>query len=158
MITNVTNEDDTRNENQLQSRNEASQEQEREEDTMEEQWTQATRRRGRQPARQQAPLTGVGPKDDDLQAADKRAWLFVGRLRTETTPDSIRRFLIKRGIKENVICEELNTRSNLKSFKVGIPFQYLDRANEEEFWPTGIIVRRFRFPRLFREHKGISPE
>ncbi|KAJ9576822.1 hypothetical protein L9F63_006596, partial [Diploptera punctata] len=31
----------------------------------------------RRPARQQPAMTGAGPSDDDLQAVDQMAWLFV---------------------------------------------------------------------------------
>ena len=129
-----------------------------EEDTLEGPWMQVPSRRGRRPAKHQPPMTGTGPKDEDLQAAEKKAWLFIGRLKPETKPDSIKRFLSKRGITENVICEEVNTKSALKSYKVGIPYDQLDKANEADFWPTGTIIRRFRFSRYHRESEGISLE
>ena len=127
--------------------------QETEKDLKENQWTLVNRRRERQPVIQHTASTDIGTSDEDLQAADKRAWLFMGRLKPGTTSDSVKKFLNKRGIKENIISEELPTNGNTKAFKVGIPFDCLERVKEPEFWPPGVNVRRFRF---FRRNDGIS--
>lgn len=148
----------TTSEVQTPTTRDMTQDQETEMNTNEEQWTTVTHRRERRPAKQHETLTGAGPSDTNLQAAEKRAWLYVGRLKPETTPDSIKQYLSKKGVKENVICEELTNKSHTKSFKVGIPFHHLELANTAEFWPEGITVRRFRFPRLFRENGGVSLE
>ncbi|KAJ4445021.1 hypothetical protein ANN_06820 [Periplaneta americana] len=74
---------------------------------------------------------------EDLRAAEKRAWLYVGRLRPETTGETIKRFL-KREIKDYVTCEELTTKYDTKSFKVGIPFHKLEETKTEGFWPEGM--------------------
>ena len=123
--------------------------------TEEEQWTQVTHRRRRQPARQRTPTIGTGPGDGDLQAVEKKAWLFVGRLKQGTTTEAIKNFLTRKGITENVICEELATNYNTKSFKVGVPFSYLETVNKTDFWPAGITIKRFQF---FRRNAGISLE
>ncbi|KAJ4425971.1 hypothetical protein ANN_27597 [Periplaneta americana] len=76
---------------------------------------------------------------------NRNAWLFVGQLKLQTTPEAMKNYQIKRGLKENVTCEEITTNFSTKAFKVGIPYEHLTRVNEENFWPAGIAVRRFRF-------------
>lgn len=142
----------TGNENLLPSTSMVAQEEES--DINEGQWRQVTSRRERRPARRQQVVTGAGPRDDDIQAADKMAWLFVGRLKLHTTADAIKRYIAKKGITGNVTCEELAANRNTKAFKLGIPFNSLETTKEAEFWPTGIIVRRFRFSRSFRDNEG----
>ena len=89
----------TGNENQLPPTSEVAQEQES--DINEGQWRQVTSGRGRRPARQLPVVTGTGPRDDDIQAADKMAWLFVGRLKLHTTTDAVKTYIAKKGITES---------------------------------------------------------
>ncbi|KAJ4451794.1 hypothetical protein ANN_03266 [Periplaneta americana] len=117
----------------------------------EESWTEARPRRRQQQPRSSGTLTGTGTEDNILKAAERKAWLFVGRLRQESTPESVKNFLSRKGIAEEIICEELPTRGSTKAFKVGIPFNTLETVNKDEFWPAGINVRRFRF---FRRRGG----
>ncbi|KAJ9593936.1 hypothetical protein L9F63_014650 [Diploptera punctata] len=112
--TNPKADQNTGSEIHLPSTSEVVQEEQQEQHANEEPWRQVTRRRGRRPARQQPAMTGVGPSDDDLQAVDKMAWFFVGRLKLQTTTGTIKNFLAKKGIKENVICEELSTKGSTK--------------------------------------------
>ncbi|PSN44611.1 hypothetical protein C0J52_19787 [Blattella germanica] len=93
-------------------------------------WRQVTYNRGRRPTRKQTAMTGAGPRDEDLQAVDKMAWLFLGRLKPQTTPNTVKNFLEKKGITENVICEKLTTIGDTTAFKLGIPFSHLDKAND----------------------------
>lgn len=89
-----------------------------------------------------------------LQAADKTAWRYIGRLKEGTTTESVKAYLIGNGVEGQIICEELPTHGKMKAFKVGIPFHYLDLTSNPSFWPSGIITRRFRFPR--RNPEGVS--
>ncbi|KAJ9594097.1 hypothetical protein L9F63_014463, partial [Diploptera punctata] len=66
----------------------------------------------RRPARQQPATTGPGP------------------LKPQTTNGTIKIFLAKKGIKENVTCEELPTKGSTKAFKSGIPFNILEKTTE----------------------------
>ena len=78
-------------------------------------------------------VTGPGAEVDDIQVETKRAWVHIGSLKQETTTDAVKRFLAKKRIFENVICEETKPRYRTKAFKVGIPFNFLERANETDF-------------------------
>ena len=102
----------TQNTNQMPKTIEEAQEEDNEENkNMEggQQWTTVTYRTGRQ----QETETGTRSRNE-LQAAEKRAWLYVGRLRPGTTGETIKKFLEKKGIKDNVSCEELTTNNDIK--------------------------------------------
>jgi len=78
----------------------------------------------------------------------------VGRLKQETTTDAVKRFLAKKGIFENVICEESDSKYRTKAFKVGIPLNFLEKVNETDFWSAGVTVRRYRF--FSESRRGIN--
>ena len=68
---------------------------------------------------------------EELQAAEKKAWLFVGRLTDTTTTEKIVRYLTRNGISGSIDCAEIPTRGTSKAFKVGIPYDQLknNRSN-----------------------------
>ena len=83
----------------------------------------------------------------ELEAADKMAWLYIGRLKQNTTTNNVKKFLERNGIKGNIECEELPTRGERKSFKIGFPYGYLESTQGTDFWPQGIVIRRYHFQR-----------
>ena len=88
-----------------------------------------------------------------LEAGELAAWLYVGRLSQRMTDQNIREYLQRRGIKQqDITCEELRTMGTNKSFKVGIPYQFLEQVEEPSYWPQGVLVRPFRAPR--RRYQG----
>lgn len=119
-------------------------------------WPQVARR-NRTPQRNKQVVGTKTNTGDDIQAAQKTAWLFIGRLKEDTSPDSIIKYLQKNSIMEVIECEEVETRGRTKAFKLGIPFRYLEEIEDPGFWPEGIIIRRFRFRRTYH-NKGISLE
>ena len=119
------------------------------EEIAEEKWTRVANRRNNRQKRQQQTMIGTGTEVDEIKAETKRAWLHVGRLKLETTTDAGKRFLAKKGIFENVICEELESKYRTNAFKVGIPFNFLERVNETDFWPAGVTVRRYQFFQIY---------
>lgn len=83
-----------------------------------------------------------------LQAGERTAWLYVGRLSQQTKGSNIKEHLRKKGIDpQDITCEELRTLGTNKAFKVGIPYQCLEQVEEATYWPKGILVRPFRAPR-----------
>lgn len=109
--------------------------------------TQPTRRnnQNRQREHQTNPTNYARKASDDLQAASKKAWLYIGKLKDNTTPDNVKKYMEKKGIQGNIICEELQTQGDNKAFKIGFPFNYIRETEQPEFWPQGIIARRFNF-------------
>ena len=63
--------------------------------TVEEPWTVVARRGKRQSEQQQTleSYTGTG---NELQAVEKKTWIFLERLRKETTAETVKKFLTKR--------------------------------------------------------------
>ena len=105
-------------------------------------WTEVVRKNNRR--RNQETLIGTGTDaENQLEAATRLAWLYVGRLKQNTTEDILTNFLRKNGVSD-IDCEQLNSIGRNKAFKVGIPFQHFDMVNKPEFWPAGVTVRRFR--------------
>ena len=117
------------------------------------------RRRRRNP-----PIIGTGEDDEEgsaLQAGERRAWLYIGRLSSNTTGEKIRTFLNKKGIpQDQLVCEELRTLGTNKAYKVGIPFHHLSDTENPEFWPRGILVRPFRHSRRnpCTQYRGVDLE
>ena len=119
------------------------------------QWILVQHRMERHQRVQNKPLTGTGASDEDLRAAGRTAWLNVGRLRQETTPEAVKRFIDRKGVIGDIVCEELTTLGSNKSYKIEIHFSFLDTTTDRDFWPARIVVRRFRFS---RRREGISLE
>lgn len=116
-------------------------------------WTEIVKRR-RGPPPIKTP-TFVGTKqaletystkiENELQAANRKAWLYIGHLHQNTTPEKVERHLKNLDVKEISECEEIQTKGSLKAFKVGIPLTDLQKITNPESWPEGVIVRRYRF-------------
>ena len=105
-------------------------------------------------------IIGTNHNDEHLQAAVKKAWLYIGKLKDTTTVDSLRKYIEKKGIAGDtgsIYCEELKTLGTNKAFRVGIDFQLLPVIEDPEFWPRGVLVRQFRFRRQ-PQRFGISLE
>lgn len=92
-------------------------------------------------------LVGTNNSSDSLlQAGERFAWLYVGRLSEHSTTAKVHTYLEKKGFSGKITCEELKTQGTNKAFKVGFPLHYLEVTEDPNFWPTGIIVRPFRRP------------
>jgi hypothetical protein len=101
-------------------------------------------------------VTGCGQNpDSQLQAAIRKAWIYVGRLHTRTEQETVTKFLQTNGIEGDIECEDLPTKGKNKSFKIGIDFRYIDSMQEPNFCPEGVIVQPFRF-RFRRDGTGVS--
>ncbi|KAJ4451905.1 hypothetical protein ANN_03383 [Periplaneta americana] len=96
---------------------------------------------------QQGPSTGSTEEECELEVADKMAWLYIGRLKPNITTNNVRKFLKRNGFKGNIECEKLSTRGERKAFKIGFPYSYLENTQKTDFWPQGIVVRRYHFRR-----------
>lgn len=83
-------------------------------------------------------------KQGMLKAAERNAWIYIGRLASETTTDDITQYIFQNGIDTVNECEMLNTRGNNKAFKLAVPFRYRERVLDPEFWPEEVVFRPFR--------------
>lgn len=114
--------------------------------------TRRTRNRRIQQAKRE---TVIGTKEDgELQAGERMAWLFVGRLKSTTTAETLKNYLGKNGIDGDVDVEEIQTRGRTKAFRVGFRFSHLEKTESADFWPKGVLALRFLFRRA--RYEGVS--
>jgi hypothetical protein len=104
--------------------------------------------------------TVIGTKDDDedLQAGEKTAWLYIGRLKDGNTTETERNYLAKSSIKGDIGCDEIQKRGETTAFKVGIHFCYLQEVEVPDFWPKGVLVHHFRFWRQNYEAASLDAQ
>lgn len=91
---------------------------------------------------------GTGGEDPDgkITAAEKQAWIYVGRIAnpTSVSTEDVIKYLKRLGDYEYT-CAKLDTKGNFGAFKVGVPFSLRERAMDPNFWPTNVNIRRFNF-------------
>lgn len=78
-----------------------------------------------------------------LQAAERRAWLYIGKLHHNTTEEAVKRHLTNLHVTNVMECEELQSRGTLKAYKVVIPLTDVTKVNTPEAWPEGVVIRRY---------------
>lgn len=112
------------------------------------------RKRNREPkVHGEAEIT----KEDEVngfmgkEPAEKKIWLFVGRVKDHVTEKIIQNFLKRKTNAEtttNIHVEEIDTYKQTKDnkcFKVGLNYNLLETAYTSTFWPRGVTVERFNF-------------
>ncbi|KAI5640665.1 hypothetical protein NE865_06983 [Phthorimaea operculella] len=116
-------------------------------------YTLVQKKRRRQ-NRQNQCGTASGEPNSPLRAATPRTWLYVSRLHESTTKQDVLDYIFARhkaGVfKDNprlgVFVEALEShhRVSFTSFVVRVPTAHLDVFTTPEFWPKGVVYRRFR--------------
>ena len=97
------------------------------EQKLESEWVHIGRRKGE---RKKAEPIGTGAnRSRKLEAAKQTAWLYVGRLRQETTAREVVEHMIDKGIEGEIDCEQLE----------------LQKMEDPDFWPKNMIARPFVF-------------
>ena len=91
-------------------------------------------------------IVGTNDNSDNLRSGPRSAWLYVGKLHRDSTDQELKAYVSSKGI-DVWECELNSSRSQLKSFRVCIPLEALEEVNAPEFWPRGIVVRRYIFRR-----------
>jgi hypothetical protein len=59
-----------------------------------------------------------------LQASTRMAWCYVGKMDAKTKKEDMVRYLQGNGINSEIECEELNSLSRNKAFKIGFPSSF----------------------------------
>lgn len=78
----------------------------------------------------------------------KKMWLYVGRAGSQTTKETVTTYMKGRlGDMEDdqLVVESLRSMGVARSYKIGVDSRYYSEVNKAEFWPEGIVFRRFRF-------------
>lgn len=88
---------------------------------------------------------------DTIVAAERLAWLYVGKLKVGTEAAQLRRYLNGRFPGHEFKIEALPQRNDATSvsFKVGATFGLLDDLIKESSWPVGVAVKKFVFFRSY---------
>ena len=88
-----------------------------------------------------------GKSDFNFSCSKPMVYVYVGGCSTETTSTGIVSFCDNQNIKIESI-DELNSRNKFKkSFKIAINNYDRDTVLNEDFWPLGIVFRRFFHPK-----------
>ena len=125
----------------------------------ESEWTNVGRgRRNRQVREQEnkagkeatGRIMGTRQGGNRIKAAEKSAWLYVGKLDQDTTEEDIRDYLKENGVTGKINCDLVNERPGSRAFKIGIPLQDLELVHDGNFWPKDVICRPFRQPWRYR--------
>ncbi|PSN33085.1 hypothetical protein C0J52_21442 [Blattella germanica] len=111
---------------------------------------------GRNPRKNNQIIGTSQDTENMLEAAVKRAWLYIGSLKPSTQTNTVTQFLQRRGINGDILCKEVNMMGRNNAFKLGIDFNYLETTQKPDFWPRGTIVQCFRFPISGRRPEGVS--
>lgn len=86
--------------------------------------------------------------EDSFRGKPSKMWLFVGRAVESVQEIDVATYIKKKCSFDNdelLSVKKLSVLGNTNSFQVGIDPKYYDLLVKSEFWPSGIIVRRFRF-------------
>lgn len=86
-----------------------------------------------------------GSEKDEFGSGESLLWLYVGRCRQGTTAESIKSYMQKRSPGYSFEVTELDGAGRNKSFKVGANISLKDELYNSDYWPNGIVVKRFRF-------------
>lgn len=91
------------------------------------------------------PTVTVGSTQSTFAAVARRAYLYVGNINPNTDRDGVLSYIKQKHPNSNVVLEDLPMRDGAlsRSFKLTVDFSMLDIFNQPEFWPQGIIVKRF---------------
>ncbi|XP_022824478.1 uncharacterized protein LOC111354998 [Spodoptera litura] len=90
---------------------------------------------------------GTAPKEPDmvLRPATPTTQLYLSRLHHSMTVEDVVKYIRElTGWTLRVERLESRYKMNYKSFVVRVPSDHLDTFLKEEFWPTGVVYRRFR--------------
>ncbi|KAF9823741.1 hypothetical protein SFRURICE_017304 [Spodoptera frugiperda] len=102
------------------------------------------RRKKKPPCRNQCGTAQTGP-NILLRPAVPTTQLYVSRLHHTTTVEQIVEY-VRSKTNWTLRVEKLESRhnTNFKSFMVRVPTHHFETFLKEEFWPKGVVFRRFR--------------
>lgn len=87
------------------------------------------------------------PPDAVFTSAEKKAWLYVGRVSLKATEDNIKNFLVQKFPNREFTVNMLPKREDAGSiaFKVSTDISLINELQKPEIWPQGVLVRRYQF-------------
>ncbi len=92
--------------------------------------------------------TAQNGSENDLCGAPKVLDIYVGGCQLSTDPDKVKSYCTKKLKMSFIKCCQLESKSKWnKSFKISIHANVRDELLKPEFWPEGIVIRKFFNPR-----------
>ncbi|KAK9496781.1 hypothetical protein O3M35_012974 [Rhynocoris fuscipes] len=82
-----------------------------------------------------------------LVAGNRKMWLYVGKIKKNTTVEEVLKFLKFKLPTEEFVCEKLDSKGYYASFKIGLNYNLMENVMCPEFWPKDVLIRRFLFRR-----------
>lgn len=104
--------------------------------------------------RDRRTIHGTSVQVDDFAAVKRKAWFFIGRVRSEVTAEVIKSYISGKLPNEDVDCQKVETRSVSNCFRVGVDYEQKEILESEDFWPAGIRVQQYFFRRQSNPTSG----
>lgn len=92
-------------------------------------------------------IKGNGPSDTNLQFAESKIYIFLGRCGQSTTEQCINEYLEKKYEGETFTIEDLQSKGQYKSFKISANPKLMEQMYDSANWPNGALVKRYIFRR-----------
>lgn len=92
--------------------------------------------------------TGAALADSNFRSRPSKMWLFIGRVNEGVDKEAVVEYIRSKcsiSDSDELIVNKLDTRGKSLAFQVGIDKQYYDQLTIGDFWPQGIIVKRYNF-------------
>lgn len=91
------------------------------------------------------PPVTVGSGQDTFAAVARRAYLYIGNINPNTTKESVIKYIRDRRPDVDVVLEELPKRDEAlsRAYKLIIDFTLLETFKSPDFWPQGVVIKRF---------------
>lgn len=92
-------------------------------------------------------VRGNGPKSNQLQCAESKVWIFLGRCAKQTTVENVQNYLGEQYPDYEFIVESLESKGRFESFRIGADPTLEEHLYNQDKWPKGAIVSRYFFRR-----------
>lgn len=92
-----------------------------------------------------------------FKSQPRKMWIFVGRVEEGVSKEAVEGYIRdKCSIKnlDELVVNGLTTKGKSLSFQVGIDVKYYEHLKASDFWPSGIIIRRYNFWKDRREQSS----
>lgn len=105
--------------------------------------------------RKNAGNYGTNTSAAGFGGVERRAWMYVGRVKPEVTADVILDYLKNKCPEHGneFTCEKLEAKGNNGSFKISANLGLKDTLLEANFWPEGVTYRRWHH-QFFRSRRA----
>lgn len=111
------------------------------------------------PTKSKNEIVCSGSKTNDqpntISGATKRKWLYVGRIAgKDVKEEDVEQFLRNTDGLGDIIVKKLDTKGSNSAFSVGLPTEEAyNIVYNENFWPSGVVLREFSFKNFFFKKK-----